>query len=357
VPNPNSRGAGRPLALHRLFAALLLPLFLAGQAGPDAYPGPVEVPVVRHTQEYRDSLARVDDQEDPPVDPTDAPPDAAPEAAPPPATATVDPPPAGPEAQAIITTWDGTPLPRTWPLGVPLGLSAAKSVAGTHPTKSIRWDIEPEWVDQHSRRYAGNRQVILATGVLPKTIRVTLSVAKADTFDTVQVNIDLAGDPNEPGPAPPPAPVPPPTPPTPTPTPTPGPLSAMAQQVRDLANRDIPADLPLRQGLLLGLSAIHSTMADDISKAVAGIPAYSQLNDPANIIAETTTRNRAMVGVNREAFLSFFTDLKTQVLNPLKATTLATPGGHIQVWKDIAAGLQAAAGPVPASSQAATISR
>jgi hypothetical protein len=64
-----------------------------------------------------------------------------------------------------------------------------------------------------------------------------------------------------------------------------------------------------------------------------------------------------MVGVNREAFLPFFTDLKTQVLNPLKATTLATPGGHIQVWKDIAAGLQAAAGPVPASKQAATISR
>lgn len=327
----NPRGAFRPPALRRLFAALLLPLFLAGAPGPEAYPRQVDA---------------LTDTTPTDVDPT---------------FSGADPSPPGPEAQAVITTWDGAPLPKTWPLGVPIGLSAAKSVAGTHPTRSIRWDIEPAWVDQHSRRYAGNRQIVLATGVRPKTVTVTLSVAKADTFDRVQVTIDLVGDPDEPGPAPPPIPPPaPPTPepaPTPTPAPTPEPLSRTAQRVRDLANRDIPADLPLRQGLLLGLAGIHAAMADDVAKAVAGIPAYTQLNDPANIIAETASRNRAMAGTSRAAFVPFFTDLKVQVLNPLKPTALATPGGHIQVWRDIAAGLKAAAGPPQASGQAATIPR
>lgn len=340
--DPNSWGATRPPVscpgpLRRLLAPVLAGLLVLA---PVAVPGPwATAQRVAQPNEIPDA---VEPAPEPAPDADDA--DDADDA----------------EAKAVITAWDGRPVPETWPLGVPIGLSAEESVVGDK-ARSVQWVVEPEWVNQNSRRRDNNRQIDIATGVKPKTIVVELRVAKSDTLDSTRVTIRVAADPDEPGPAPPVPPAPPgpsppppgPVPPTPPP-PGPGePLSDLATRIRDLALRDIP-DIRARKNLLLGLAAVHATVADDVAKAVAGIPAYAHLKDPAAIVAETNSHNRAMVGTDREAFLPFFTHLRDQVLNPLKPTALATAGGHIQVWQDIAAGLRVAAN---STTLRATISR
>jgi hypothetical protein len=244
-----------------------------------------------------------------------------------------------PLARAIITTWNGDDVPKVWPAGVPLDLSAVKSTAGDLP-QSIQWEILPKWVDKYSRRTPKGRQISLATGTKPKTIRVTLYVAKADTFDMTTVTVSIRPDPTEPGDRDRPEPVPPePVPPdTPVP-PQPPPLSTFAKQVYDLALRDIP-DIQARKELVRALATSHENIAADISQAVAGVPAYAALKQPQAIIDATAKSNKAAVGADRPAFVPFFTSLNG-ILKPLVKTTLATAGGHIEVWKDIAAGLRA----------------
>jgi hypothetical protein len=263
-----------------------------------------------------------------------------------------------PIAKAVITTWNGEDVPKVWPCGVPISLTAARSVVGDHP-QSLKWVIQPAWVDQWSSRTPDGRQLSVATGTKSKTIKVTLYVAKNDTFDMVTVIVTVRPDPNEPGdrdgpepepkpgPEPPvPGPAPPPGP-TPPPAPAPAPvLSTVGTQVYNLAIRDIP-DIPSRKDKVLALAKSHETVAGQISQAVAGVPEYAHLKEPQAIIDTTVKYNRAAVGTDRTAFVPFFTALNNEVLKPLVPTTLSTAGGHIDVWKDIAAGLRAAAGPAP----------
>ena len=75
---------------------------------------------------------------------------------------------------------------------------------------------------------------------------------------------------------------------------------------------------------------------------MAGVPAYAHLKEPKAIVDATVKSNRVAVGADRPAFITFFTSLNG-ILKPLTTTTLSTAGGHIDVWKDIAAGLRAAA--------------
>jgi hypothetical protein len=254
-----------------------------------------------------------------------------------------------PLAKAVISTIHGERVPKFWPCGVPLELTSIGSIAGDHP-QSIRWDIQPKWVDQYSRRAPGGRQVSLATGIKSKTIRVTLYVAKDDTFDMTSVIIHVRPDPNEPGDGDRPQPGPKPPEPAPGPEPAPEPvpepvepvLSATAKKVHDLAIRDIP-DIPSRKDKVKALAVSHERIADEITQGVAGVPAYAHLKTPQGIIDATTKSNRAAVGDDRPAFVEFFKALNVEVLKPMAGTTLSTAGGHIEVWKDIAAGLRASA--------------
>jgi hypothetical protein len=250
-----------------------------------------------------------------------------------------------PIARAAITLVGGEPVPKVWPLGVPLAVTSARSIAGGLP-QSSHWDIQPPWVDRWSQRSADGKQIHLATGTKPKIIRVTLQVAKDDTFDTVTVTVVVRPDPMEPGDRVPPEPKPPgpdePMPPEPVPPdqPTPPPLAAMAQQVKDLALKHI-TDIASRKDKVLALAASHEKIAGDVSQAVAGVPAYAHLKQPKAIVDATVASNRAAVG-DREPYVSFFNALNAEVLKPIATTTLATAGGHIGVWQDIAAGLRAA---------------
>jgi hypothetical protein len=106
--------------------------------------------------------------------------------------------------------------------------------------------------------------------------------------------------------------------------------------------REIP-DIPHRKQTILTLASVHDQVARDVTQAVAGIPAFAGLKDPKAIVEQTVTSNRGVAGADRDAYVPFFTALDKEVLTPIRATTLATAGGHIQVWKDIAAGLRAAA--------------
>jgi hypothetical protein len=254
-----------------------------------------------------------------------------------------------PLAKAVISTWNGGEVPKLWPCGVPLDLTSIGSVAGDHP-QSLKWDIQPAWVDQYSHRTPGGRQVSIATGTKSKTIRVTLYVAKDDTFDMTSVTVAVRPDPSEPGdgdrPVPPgpkpPEPVPPePVPPEPVPVPPQPILTEMGKQVHDLAIMHIP-DIATRKDKVRALAASHEAIAADVSQAVAGVPAYAHLKEPAAIVDATVKSNRVAVGTDRPAFVPFFTALNG-ILKPLATTTLSTAGGHIAVWQDIAAGLRAAA--------------
>jgi hypothetical protein len=244
-----------------------------------------------------------------------------------------------PLARAVITTRDGEEVPKVWPAGVPMELSAMRSVAGDLP-QSMRWDIFPEWVDKYSYRGVKNRTVSIATGTKPKTIKVTLYVAKDDAFDMASVTVSIRLDPLEPGndDRPRPGPKPPePVPPEPTPPPS---LSTVGKQVYDLALKHIP-DIGARKDKVIGLAVSHESIASDVSQAVAGVPAYAALKQPQAIIDATVKSNQAVVGSDRPAYVPFFEALNIQVLKPLVKTTLSTAGGHIEVWKDIGAGLRA----------------
>jgi hypothetical protein len=269
------------------------------------------------------------------------PPHAPPPPAPPPLVS--EPDDLKPLARAVITTLDGEALPRAWPLGVPLAVTCTRSTAGTLP-QSIRWTIQPRWVDRYSARSPDGRSLNLATGLKPKIIRITLQVAKDDTFDATTAVIVVRPDPTEPGDRVPPEPGPEPIPPEPIPpepVPPQPPLSAMAQQVKDLAIQHIP-DIAARRAQVQALAASHEAIAADVSQAVAGVPAYAHLKQPRAIVDATTASNLKAVGGVRDPYVPFFTALNG-VLKPLAPTTLATAGGHIAVWQDIAAGLRAAA--------------
>lgn len=154
-----------------------------------------------------------------------------------PPAAKADPAPApAPEdadAKAIVTLVDGSPVPKTWPAGRPLGLSAKTSIAGAKP-RSVSWRITPAWLETQSIQADQNRTLWTATGSKPKQIVVRLTVYKSDTGDSIDVPIEVVPNPDDDGPTPEP---PPPGPgPTPGPTPTPGPDTPMAKVARDFAN-------------------------------------------------------------------------------------------------------------------------
>jgi hypothetical protein len=130
------------------------------------------------------------------------------------------------EAKAVATLLDGSAVPKEWPLGKPLILSARKSVCGARP-RSVEWHITPAWLEAQSVQTENRRTLTAATGTLPKTVGITLTVYKSDTGDTVTLPIKLVPNPGETGPRPPPGPEPGPEPgpnPNPTPTPPPGPV-------------------------------------------------------------------------------------------------------------------------------------
>lgn len=145
------------------------------------------------------------------------------------------------KAKAVITLFDGRPVPETWPQGFSVPLSAAKSSAGPLDD-SVRWFVDPPHYDSFCVRRDRNRSIDVQTGVKPIKLRIRLSVARGDTFDEQTVEIKV-GDDADPVPAPtppiPPAPNPTPTPnpgPTPTPGPTPSPEETdINPRVRELA--------------------------------------------------------------------------------------------------------------------------
>jgi hypothetical protein len=110
------------------------------------------------------------------------------------------------EAKAVATLLDGSAVPKEWPLGKPLILSARKSVCGARP-RSVEWHITPAWLEGQSVQTENRRTLTAATGTLPKTITIRLTVYKADTGDSIDVPVKLVPNPGE-LPRPPPGPDP-----------------------------------------------------------------------------------------------------------------------------------------------------
>ncbi len=125
------------------------------------------------------------------------------------------------QAKAVITLFDGRPVPASWRQGFSVPLSAARSSAGAKP-RSVVWYVEPPEYDQYSVRRDDGRSIDIQTGVEPVTLRVRLAVAKGDTFDESVAEIKV-GEPRPPPPRPPPTPGPQPDP-NPPPTPPPSPV-------------------------------------------------------------------------------------------------------------------------------------
>lgn len=137
-------------------------------------------------------------------------------------------------AKAVITLWDGTPVPKTWTQGFSIPLSASRSTVGIGE-RAVRWTVDPPFYGRFSVTRDLNRSIDVQTGVKPVTLKIRLSVAKGDTIDESSVEIQV-GD-SAPVPDPAPSPTPGPTPPAPQPTPSPTPIdeASVNQELRKLA--------------------------------------------------------------------------------------------------------------------------
>jgi hypothetical protein len=119
----------------------------------------------------------------------------------------------------------------------------------------------------------------------------------------------------------------PPVPPTPPPGP---PLSPLATQVRDWATTLVPTTARVKcESVAQSLEAISSQMA-------AGT-----LTEPAKIIAATRDANKAAVGELRDAWLTFFEEVRKYLNAEAAAGRLATLERHQAIWKDLSTGLRA----------------
>jgi hypothetical protein len=244
-------------------------------------------------------------------------------------------PPGEVDAKAMITTRSGKPVPETWPLGTPMILSARNAIAGGRETSRV-WIVEPEWVDAHSERDQDGMILNVATGIRPKTITVTLSVAKGDTQDRQTVVIRTVVDPDEPVDPTPVPPAPPPTPP-PAPLPAPSPLSSGAEKVHAMLGAVVD---PRKAETAAALAAVYRSAMGKISRAVAVSPTPDELTDyatPDRIVSAVGRDVRQTLGTSVEGWRPFFAQLRTY----MNGLNLATAADYISVFDDIAAGLQA----------------
>jgi hypothetical protein len=240
-------------------------------------------------------------------------------------------PPGAVDAKAMITTRSGKPVPETWPLGTPMILSARNAIAGGRETSRV-WIVEPEWVDAHSERDQDGMILNVATGIRPKTITVTLSVAKGDTQDRQTVVIRTVVDPEEPVD---PTPVPPGPPPAPPPAPSP--LSAGAEKVHAMLGAVVD---PRKAETAAALAGVYRSALGKISRAVAVNPTPGELADyttPDRIVTAVGRDVRQTLGASVEGWRPFFAQLR-EYMNGLN---LATAADYVSVFDDIAAGLQA----------------
>jgi hypothetical protein len=177
------------------------------------------------------------------------------------------------EARAVITLLDGRPVPKTWPLGFSLPLTSEKSVAGTHP-RSVKWTVEPAEYDPLCPRRDKGRSIDAQTGTRPTTIRITLQVAKADTFDsvTVQVETKATENPLDPDPDTPKPPGP--KPPVDESQVVPGIRKAAATYFRAYTERydadaaKIAAANPEYNGLILSQAEAKAPLADKLASEI-----------------------------------------------------------------------------------------
>lgn len=121
--------------------------------------------------------------------------------------------------------------------------------------------------------------------------------------------------------------------PAPGPGPDPGPqpnppddLTGLARDVRDQARKIEDAETA---------AALASAFNATASQIAAGA-----LDDPHEIVAEQTRRNREAVGDAREAWLTFFTWLEDELQQRADDGEMVTPEEHRQIWLQIAEGLE-----------------
>jgi hypothetical protein len=267
----------------------------------------------------------------------------------------------GQDAKAAITLPDGQPVPATWPAGFSIRLSSHTSVAGTRPGKSVKWYVDPAWIDRQSERDMPPGTISVGTGTRPKTIKVTLKVAKADTFDEQTIAVQIVPNPDEPEqvpipPTPTPTPVPipipptpipptpiPPTPVPPTPTPTPvDPLRPYAKEVAD-AVRTYVADYPDRVAVAGKLGDAYADTIGKISQAAARNPVPADLaayTDPDSLITATSKLVVAALGADIDRWRPFFKWSEDDLNRKDDAGQLSTAASYVPVYGDIAAGLR-----------------
>lgn len=97
-------------------------------------------------------------------------------------------------AKAIITSYNGGEIPPDWPAGVPLILSAEKSLVGDRD-RSILWESKPDLGCTRIGKF-----FVIATGRNSRNIEITLTVGKGDEVDKQVAVIKVIGDTSPPKP-------------------------------------------------------------------------------------------------------------------------------------------------------------
>lgn len=222
-------------------------------------------------------------------------------------------------AKAVITLFDGSPVPDRWRQGFSVPLSAARSNAGDKP-QSLRWFIEPPEYNTYSVRRDNGRSIDVQTGIEPVTLRVRLAVARGDTFDETMVEIKVGDRPRPPPtPDPDPEPVDPIPTPTPTPTPTPQPGPAPTDKFGKLG-RDFGTSL---------LSSYGDTMEESAAMLAAGITRKA-------VIADFDKRWKARRDKSSDVPASEFAKITPDDREPQGDEKARL----VQAWRDFARGVK-----------------
>lgn len=186
---------------------------------------------------------------------------------------------------------------------------------------SIRWHLAGRSADEWQSCESG--RVYFATPVPGEYVFVAVAARSVDSrceIAIVEHAVTVRGSLPQPGPGPAPEPIP-----------LPPGRFGLSQVAHDAA-WNLPAS---DSGMLLSIAENYSVVA---SKTAAGV-----IKAVDAMIAETTTKNRATVGDQRERVKPILFDPLAESLAELsEAGTLDTLADHVDAWNEIALGLNAA---------------
>ena len=222
--------------------------------------------------------------------------------------------------KAVITDANGGVPPEEVQAGEALFLSAQQSVAGEKPN-SIIWIIKPQARAERSRTYG--RELCIPLGTKECDLVITQIAALGDEAAYAEITIHVKGDKTDPDPGPEPIPVP----------PSEGITAIVKASLGPTATNASLAD----KLKLLTLSTVFKGMAERVTKGE--VTTVDQLLDMTKAETEKTLGNR---------YAELWKPTKTLVEQELQrlgnAGKLPDVKSHVQVWIDIASGIDRAVG-------------